>query len=145
MSLQKTSLPALLMFAGGWIATAGAVVVTAGAVVEAFLLLPPQPAARSTASEVAASPVIRVLGQFIVLPFRLLEPGASCTDLAGESYSSEAIPLRGTSSAPARSRAGSSRRRRGRPGRSRARTRALRCRAPSARSARPAGSACPAG
>src|SRR5439155_22982911 len=57
MSLQKTSLPAFLMFAGGAIATAGVVlVVGAVVVVAAFLLLPPQPAARTATRARTASP-----------------------------------------------------------------------------------------
>src|SRR6266496_2364125 len=78
MSLQKTSLPALLMFAGGWIDTAGAavVVVAGGAVVAAFLP-PPQPTVRRTARAVAASPAIAVFGRCIVLPFRRFEPDIS--------------------------------------------------------------------
>src|SRR6266496_4879488 len=71
MSLQKTSLPEFLMFDGGWIATAGVVLVVVDAVVvAAFLLLPPQPAERSTDRESAASPAKRVFVRFIVLPFR---------------------------------------------------------------------------
>src|SRR6266536_1502613 len=75
MSLQKTSLPALLMFVGGWIATAGAVVVlVVAAVVAALLLLLPQPAATSTANKSATSPAKPNLGRCIVLPF-LCKPG----------------------------------------------------------------------
>src|SRR2546423_10645303 len=54
MSLQNTSLPALLMFAGAWMFAV--VPVDAVVVLEAFLPPPPQPAERATTSASKASP-----------------------------------------------------------------------------------------
>ena len=68
MSLQNTSLPALLMFAGAWMFVV--VPVDAVVVFEAFLPPPPQPAARATASASKASPgTVEIFWRCMVGPF----------------------------------------------------------------------------
>src|SRR6266566_8943156 len=84
MSLQKTSLPAFLMFAGGAIATAGVVLVDAVVVVAAFLLLPPQPAARTATRARTASPAADGIFRRCMLgPFLCGSWAPSLDELAG--------------------------------------------------------------
>src|SRR5438093_812631 len=84
MSLQKTSLPAFLMFAGGAIATAGVVLVVGALVVVAAFLLPPQPAARTATRARTASPAADgIFIRFMLGPFLCGSWAPSLDELAG--------------------------------------------------------------